>query len=491
MVTKVKNTNIDLSGSTDGTIMPKGSSGQRPSAAAGLLRYNTTTGNLEQSNGTDFQAIDLPPTISAISGTYNEDNNTTLTITGTNFKTGATVQFLNGSTDALVGSSPVVTRNSSTELTAQTGFDSSPISASITTLKVKVTNPSGLSATSVSTASILADPTFNQAAGSLGTIYDSGRSAGVTFDAGATTSDSTNIEHVIVSGALPTNMTINNETGVISGTPDAVGSDTAFNFTVRASVEGQADSTVRSAERAFSITVAAPTVEAFTTAGADTFTAPFTGNYEILLVGGGGGGQGAGAGAGGGIVYKSSHPLTAGSVPYTVGAGGSSSQAGSDTTISNMTARGGGRSSANGGANTGGLSPQGGQGGCSSNPFTSTQASIADGGTAYGGYRGGGQRSQHYFWGGGGGGGSGGNGEEPHGCGGTCDGGVGVNITQFSTYGESGYFGGGGGGSQERYDPVNPNGGAGTDGLGNNASGTGGGSSQGGSGFPGGIYIRY
>jgi len=489
MVTKVKNTNIDLSGSTDGTVMPKGSSGQRPSGTAGLLRYNTTTGNLEQSNGTDFQAIDLPPTISGVSGTYNEDNNTTLTITGAGFKTGATVQFLNGSTDALVASSPVVTRNSSTELTAETGFDSSPISADITTLKVRVINPSGLSATSVTTASILSDPTFNEAAGSLGTIYDSGRSAGVTFDAGATTSDSTNIEHVIVSGGVPTGMTINNETGIVSGTPDAVGSDTAFNFTVRASVEDQIDSTIRSAERAFSITIAAPTVEGFTTAGADTFTAPFTGNYEVLLVGGGGGGGSAAGGGGGGIVYKSSHPLTAGSIPLTVGTGGSSSQAGTDTTFSNITARGGGSVNQNGGANTGGMGPQGTQSGCNSTSYTSTQANVADGGTPYGGYRGGGYRDGHYFWGGGGGGGSGGNGEEPHGCGGTCDGGIGVNITQFSTYGESGYFGGGGNGSQQRYDPVNPNGGDGTDGLGNNAPGTGGGGSGGG--FPGGVYIRY
>ena len=490
MVTKIKNTNIDLGSSTDGTVMPSGSDAQRPSATEGLLRYNTTTGNLEQSNGSEFQAIDLPPSISSLSGNWNPNDDTDITITGTNFKTGATVTFINSTTNLSVGTASVVVRNSSTELVATTGFNSSPISADITALKIKVTNPSGLDTTSLSTVSPLLDPIFINAAGSLGTIYDSGRSAGVTFTADATVPDSLPIQYSITSGAVPTGMSFDTATALISGTPDAVGSDTAFTFTVTAVVQS-ADSAIRQSSREYSITIAAPTVEAFTTAGADTFTAPFTGNYEILLVGGGGGGQGAGAGAGGGIVYKSSHSLTAGSVPYTVGAGGSSSQAGSDTTISNMTARGGGRSSANGGANTGGLSPQGGQGGCSGNPFTSTQASIADGGTAYGGYRGGGQRSQHYYWGGGGGGGSGGNGEEPHGCGGTCDGGVGVNITQFSTYGESGYFGGGGGGSQERYDPINPNGGAGTDGLGNDASGTGGGSSQGGSGFPGGIYIRY
>ena len=203
MVTKVKNTNIDLASSTDGTVMPKGTTAQRPTASAGLLRYNTTTGNLEQANGSDFQAIDLPPTINSLSGDYNENNNTTITINGSNFKTGATVEFLNGSTDALVATSPVVTRVSSSQLTATTGFDSTPIASSITTLKVRVTNPSSLQVTSTGTVSLTADPSFNEAAGSLGTIYDSGRAAGVTFDAGATTSDSTNIEHIISSGSLP------------------------------------------------------------------------------------------------------------------------------------------------------------------------------------------------------------------------------------------------------------------------------------------------
>jgi len=489
MVTKVKNTNIDLASSTDGTVMPKGTSGQRPTATAGLLRYNTSTGNLEQANGSDFQAIDLPPTISSISGQYNENNDTTITINGSNFKTGATVQFLNGSTDALVASSPVVTRVSGAQLTATTGFDSSPIAASITTLKVKVTNPSSLSVTSTQTIAITADPVFNEASGSLGTIYDSGRAAGVTFDAGATTSDSQNLVHQISSGSLPSNMSINEETGTISGTPDAVGSDTTFTFTVEAYAEDIGDSTFRRAFREFSITVAAPTVDSFTTAGAQTFTAPFTGNYEVLIVGGGGGGGSRAGGGGGGVIYKASHPLTAGSIPMTVGGGGSGSQAGSDTVFSNITARGGGTVNANGGANTGGHTPQGGQGGCASNPNTSTQSQVADGGTAYGGNRGGGSRNQHYYWSGGGGGGAGGNGEEPRGCGGDSDGGVGVEITEFSNFGESGYFGGGGNGNQDRYDPVNPAGGPGTDGLGNGADGTGGGSS--GSGYPGGVYIRY
>ena len=80
MVTKVKNPSIDLSGDTSGIVMPSGTTAQRPSAAEGLLRYNSTLKRLEQSDGSDFETIALPPTISSLSGNYNEDNDTTITI---------------------------------------------------------------------------------------------------------------------------------------------------------------------------------------------------------------------------------------------------------------------------------------------------------------------------------------------------------------------------------------------------------------------------
>jgi len=488
MVTKVKNPSIDLSGDTSGIVMPSGTTAQRPSAAEGLLRYNSTLKRLEQSDGSDFETIALPPSISSLSGNYNEDNDTTITINGTNFMTGATVTFLNNADDSSLGTSPTVSRVSSTQLTAVTGFASSPIATTVTAIKVKVTNPTGQNAESTTTISAVGDPSFRNDAGSLGTIYDSGRAAGGVYDAGADSNDSVAIYHNITSGSIPAGMSFNNDNGDISGTPDAVGSDTTSNFTVTAIVQS-ADSAIRTESRAFSLTVKAPSVTSVTAAGAFTFTAPFTGNYEVLVVGGGAGGGSSAGGGGGGLVYKASHPLSAGGIPGSVGAGGGSNQNGGDTTFSNITARGGGRTNANGGANTGGAHPQGTQSGCQSNPYTTTQGNVADGGTSHGGNRGGGYRDGHYFWGGGGGGGSGGNGSEPHGCPGNCNGGVGVEISEFSTFGESGFFGGGGNGSQQRYDPVNPSGGSGTDGNGNGAAGTGGGGAS--SGRTGGVYVRF
>jgi hypothetical protein len=54
----------------------------------------------------------------------------------------------------------------------------------------------------------------------------------------------------IQSGALPGGVTLNNTTGVISGTESGTTAETTYNFTIRASdAEGQ------TADRAFSITI--------------------------------------------------------------------------------------------------------------------------------------------------------------------------------------------------------------------------------------------
>jgi hypothetical protein len=489
---KVKNPNIDISGSTDGIVVPKGTTNERPSATAGLLRYNTTFGVLEQSDGNGFNLIDNAPTVTGLSGLINEDNDTTVTITGTGFKTGATVHFVNETTGVDIKTSPVVTRVSSTELTATTGNDSANMTAGVS-VAVRVTNTSGLSATSASTIQVSPDATFRSASGSLGTIFDSGRT-GVAFDAGADTIDSSVISYSITVGSLPSGLTLNANTGLISGNTNQVGSDTTTTFTVRAAPQS-GDSTLRFSDREFSILQKAPTVEAFTTTGSTTFTAPFTGTIKVAVVGGGGGGggqRGNAGGGGGGVVYHSSFPITSGtSYPITVGAGGDANTLGSNSVFSNITAVGGGRADANGGANTGGKSADPDQGGCRGTPYTSTTGNTAGGGTPYGGYRGGGSRSAHYYWGGGGGGGSGGNGQEPVGCGGNQDGGPGVLLSEFTSYGSSGYFGGGGGGSQDRYDPVNPAGRVGTDGAGNNANNTGGGGTTGDAGYPGVVLLKY
>ena len=53
----------------------------------------------------------------------------------------------------------------------------------------------------------------------------------------------------IVSGSLPSGLSLNTSTGVISGTAAAVGSDTTSNFTIRAT-----DDEGQTADRAFTLT---------------------------------------------------------------------------------------------------------------------------------------------------------------------------------------------------------------------------------------------
>jgi hypothetical protein len=93
-------------------------------------------------------------------------------------------------------------------------------------------------------------------------------------------------------------------------------------------------------------------VHMFTSTGAATFTPTFTGTVEVLVIGGGGSGGGhLGAGGGaGGMIYNSAFPVTANTgIPITVGAGGAtvpaysqSSNPGSNTVFGSITATGGG-----------------------------------------------------------------------------------------------------------------------------------------------------
>ena len=79
--------------------VPHGTTAQRPSSpAAGQLRFNTDLGTLEQynTNTNNWAAIDSPPIISSLS--YSGSNTATdpaggetITLTGSNFKSGFTV----------------------------------------------------------------------------------------------------------------------------------------------------------------------------------------------------------------------------------------------------------------------------------------------------------------------------------------------------------------------------------------------------------------
>ena len=170
-----------------------------------------------------------------------------MTITGTDFANGATVE-VQSSTGAIINADTVSFTNSTTlvaNLTIPTDG----------TYFVRVENPNGLAGRSSTAILTVSDaPTWTTSAGSLGSIA-AGDSVSLSV---AATSDSTvaysETTSVLTSNAnTPAgtmNLSLNSSTGAITGTAPEPTSETTYNFTLRAT-----DDESQTADRAFSITV--------------------------------------------------------------------------------------------------------------------------------------------------------------------------------------------------------------------------------------------
>ena len=214
---------LDLDG--DFVRVPHGTTAQRPSSPVnGYLRYNTDFERLEQYADGQWQSIDTPPSITSLSypspvTAANPAGGETITLTGSNFQSGATVTV--GGT-----SSPTVSVVSSTSITfvtpAKTAGD----------YDVKVTNGNGLSATLTNGLTVNGVPSFTTAA-NLGNIAGSTTISNLTIVAAET--DGGTVSYSISTPASPDFVSINSGTGVLSGTtPAPQNANTAYNFTVTA-----------------------------------------------------------------------------------------------------------------------------------------------------------------------------------------------------------------------------------------------------------------
>lgn len=94
-ITRVSNSVLNLSGNTDALGLPKGTDAQRPTPVAGMLRFNTTTGEFEGYNGTEWGKIggggdafvdnftgDGTTVIFTLTNAVETENNTTVYISG-------------------------------------------------------------------------------------------------------------------------------------------------------------------------------------------------------------------------------------------------------------------------------------------------------------------------------------------------------------------------------------------------------------------------
>ena len=222
----------DIIQESSGTVTV-GQSGQTVAVASGA----TLSVPALTVNGESVTAITLP-TVSSISPSTIENTQTAVTITGTNFVNGATVNAIS-STGAIYTADTVSFTNSTTLATNFTLTTDG-------TYYIRVENPDGLAGRSATALLTVSDaPTWVTTAGSLGSIA-AGSAISFTVQA---TSDST-VSYSVVSGSLPGGASLNSSTGVISGTESGATAETTYNFTIRAT-----DVELQTADRAFSITV--------------------------------------------------------------------------------------------------------------------------------------------------------------------------------------------------------------------------------------------
>tara|TARA_B100000900_G_scaffold341172_1_gene304162 strand:- start:840 stop:4139 length:3300 start_codon:yes stop_codon:yes gene_type:complete len=237
--------NVDLDGQF--VRVPHGTTAQRPSPAyGGYLRFNTDLGTLEQFNTetNSWQAIDSPPIISSLAHAGSKTaadpaGGETITLTGSNFKSGATVTI--GGTSA--NSVSVVSSSSITFTTpAKTAGD----------YDVVVTNTNGLAATLQNGLSYNGLPAFTTAAGNVGSVIEDVAMSTITIVAAEP--DGGTLAFSVTSGALPTGVSLGSANGQLTGTPNTnVTSDTTFNFTITAT-----DDESQTNSRAFNLIVLRP-----------------------------------------------------------------------------------------------------------------------------------------------------------------------------------------------------------------------------------------
>ena len=309
----------------------------------GQFIFNSTINLAQYWDGNDWKSIDSPPTLTAFTLDGGSDvteakidrtagGNATIQLKGANFDTtAATVVFEPeaGGSNVTVQS---ITRNS-TNLFTVTVARADFLEAG-DPYAIKLTNGSGLAATLSSAIDVNVPPVFNSALNDiLATVYNGVTTlSGSTADASATDADGDTITYSIISGSLPSGLTLGSSNGYITGSVSGVTPQT-FTFTVRAATS------VSNSERQFRIVVTSLpaggstttnggyTYHTFTSSGTFTVSAGFTPSIQVFMMGAGGGGGSwvpAGGGAGGCVNLDSPASLSTAAQVYTVtiGAGG-------------------------------------------------------------------------------------------------------------------------------------------------------------------------
>jgi hypothetical protein len=434
-----------------------------------VVLYGATTNDIinfefkpSASPATSGDVVDgAAPFLTSATPTTLESIDDTTTVTGGNFASDVEIVFT-GQDDVDRAAKNIV-RSSSTSLIV-TRPDSFPVEQepyTMTATNAGITNPS----TGVNKLTDYFDAGSGIVWVTTSPLQDATLDVAYSVTLEATDADGTTVGYAVTTGSLPTGLSLNGSTGVISGTPTTVESQT---FTVTATDAGG-----NSSVREFSLTVVTLQVDYLVIAGG--------GGGSMGRGGGGAGGYRTSAGtSGGGGSAESTLSLDAGtSYTVTVGAGGANDTAGSNSVFSTVTSIGGGEG--------GGFNEPGGSGGSGGGSEKSSEPGGL--GTANQGFNGGvgpSDRAANTRSGGGGGGAS--EVGENSISGGGGRGGNGGDGVSSSITGTAVIRGGGGGGGGDVNRPVGTGGagGGGTDGPGTVNTGGGGGGTYNPSNLPGG-----
>lgn len=184
------------------------------------------------------------------------DGGQTITLNGTGFISGCQVLI-----DSVYANS--VTFVSSTVISFITPARSAG------TYPLYVVNPDGGTAIVIPGISYGGTPSFTTGAGSIGSEYET-----LSFSANIEATSDSAVTYAVSGGALPSGLSLNANTGVISGTLAAVASQTTYNFTIKAS-----DAELQDTTRVFNITVLPDVITWNSPADSSTIT-----QYETLGV---------------------------------------------------------------------------------------------------------------------------------------------------------------------------------------------------------------
>lgn len=226
--------------------IPQGTTEERPaSSQLGSLRYNTTLGIVEVYTLSGWTAVSgSVPTISNVTpSSYGGASGQAFTIFGTGFQLDASVRFLTANGYEYIAGTVVYGNTTTLQATTPRSF-----TVAEGPLDVKVIQANGaVSVTRFDTIQTGTSPSWNTASGTIATIYDSGAGPHANIQA---YDPETSVTYSIVSGSLPAGTNLDTSTGIISGDPTDVISQTTSTFTAAAT-----DNAGNQITRSFSIIV--------------------------------------------------------------------------------------------------------------------------------------------------------------------------------------------------------------------------------------------